>query len=81
MFNHFYGIEIAIGQIWKDLDKRVPERYLKIIEIDEERQRVRMQRVRSNGLPCPFVGATWIAAKRLRKNATGYEPVGGEKET
>lgn len=56
-------MKVEVGQIYKDRDKRVGERYFKVWAIDGEK--ARMMRVRSDGHELPFF--TRISIRRLER--------------
>ncbi len=76
MYCEYYGIEIEIGQIWKDLDKRSHDRYLKIkgTVTDSAGDGVYVRHCTKDGIEMSK-RLTRISLRRLKRNATGYEPV------
>ncbi len=58
------GIEIRIGQKWREVDPRF-SRIVDVIAIDEENQKVQIQWVRKS----------WASAKRFNNKRGGYELV------
>jgi hypothetical protein len=58
------GIEVRLGQVWRDNDRRYDIGDMTVVELDLDKQRVRVRRPTNK---------TWIALKRLRNNSTGYQ--------
>ncbi len=57
------GIEVKIGQVWRDLDKRNINRRVKVEFVNSERATVRNV----------FGGnATYIQLRRMKKGSTGW---------
>lgn len=56
------GVEVAVGQRWRDCDKRM-------------RGRVRTIDAISNGKVRMIPGRTWVSISRMYKHSTGWELV------
>jgi hypothetical protein len=63
------GIEVRIGQVWEDLDKRMRNRQRRVYAIEGEK--AVMGRVdRDTGMK------TKVSISRMHKNSTGWKLVG-----
>lgn len=58
---------VQVGQIWRDMDKRVGKRTLRVIRIEGEKA------IMENVL-CPRLRST-VSIRRVKPGATGYERV------
>ena len=73
-------IEVKVGQVWKDNDKRAGhDRLLRVVSEPDTVGKVKCQRVDHDGNPLP-VPATRIRVDRFRPTATGYVLVEQGKE-
>lgn len=69
--------KVKVGQIWKDRDKRCPNRYLRVIEVPDLNvvgARATLQPCRANG-QLISTKTTRILISRMRPSATGYDLV------
>ncbi len=64
MFNKD-GVEVKIGQVWRDCDKRTMygTRTVEVVGLNTEGEKVQVKS--SNRV-------TWISLRRMYKHATGY---------
>lgn len=78
------GIEVKIGQVWKDLDKRMGDRCVKVVELTSITDGVgRAKKVVAKAVvvPCNSYGQqtgtmrTKLSIGRMRKMSTGWELV------
>ena len=66
--------QVKVGQVWKDNDKRGPQRYIRVVSIEGDK--ATCARVMF-GTPGEFVDSpvkvkTKIALRRFRPTSTGY---------
>jgi len=61
------GIELAVGQVWRDCDKRQTNRKRRIVAIDEQAGRVQMASVDSES------PKTWISVRRMYPHSGGWD--------
>jgi hypothetical protein len=66
------GVEVKVGQVWKDLDKRM-NRHLLVLAFDGDTH-VLVSLCSAEGQRFT-ARVTRVAIKRMRKNSTGYELV------
>jgi len=59
------GIEIKVGQRWRELDKRYSSRIVEVLHIDEENKKVVIRRGRT----------TTASLRRFNGKSGGYELV------
>lgn len=59
------GIEVQVGQVWRDLDSRMTGRKVRVLAITETKARV--QSISMHG------GKTWISIRRMHRHSTGWE--------
>lgn len=69
--------EVKVGQVWKDNDKRGPDRYLKILQLIPG-ERVLVRECNKNGSMFIGVRHTEISIRRLRPTSTGYRLISEE---
>ena len=62
------GIEVKVGQIWRDLDKRMDGRTRKVIEVKDGKA-VMQSPHQPTGMK------TKVSIKRMHKSSTGWELV------
>ncbi len=58
------GIQVRVGQVWRDLDVRMGDRQLPVVIVDEVSGKACMRR-KNGSLTC-------IAIRRMHKSATGW---------
>jgi hypothetical protein len=63
------GIEVKQGQVWRDLDTRMGERYCKVTLVYDEV--ATMQRCRPNGATVTD-HLTRVKVRRMHKHSTGW---------
>ena len=64
------GIEVKVGQQWRDLDKRMKGRIRQVIQIDNGKASMRTP------YSGRLIGAiTRVAIRRMKKGSTGWELV------
>jgi hypothetical protein len=59
------GVTVKVGQVWKDLDKRMPNRLLKVVKVYGDAGKANLENV-SSGI------CSQVAIRRMHKTATGY---------
>jgi hypothetical protein len=64
-----HGVQVAVGQLWRDCDKRMNDRRRYVIEIDVQAGEVRM------GVTQYDESGTWVSVRRMHKHSTGWELV------
>jgi hypothetical protein len=66
--------DIKLGQVWKDNDPRVGDRWLKLVEFDERYAVFQVYRVEpiGNNFSKPPQKRTRIQISRLKPTKTGY---------
>jgi len=64
------GIEVKVGQVWRDLDKRMSNRQRKVIAISEDGTKVQMKHPHLESSR-----AVWVSVSRMYRHATGWELV------
>ena len=66
--------EVMVGQIWRDMDKRMGGRRCKVesLLVRNGRLCARMARVDSNNDPYPTMPRTWIWTARMRPINGGW---------
>lgn len=67
------GIEVKPGQVWRDLDKRMPNRHCKVVAV--ELAKAVMRGCHSDGselLGLSFSTTTKISICRMHKSSTGW---------
>lgn len=62
------GIEVRVGQVWRDLDKRMDGRTRKVIEVKDGKA-VMQSPHQPSGMK------TKVSIKRMHKSSTGWELV------
>jgi len=68
------GIEVARGQVWRDLDNRMGIRHAKVIEVVAGK--AKMEMCRPDGTT--YGGSTTrVAVRRMHKTSTGWALVKG----
>lgn len=60
------GIRVAIGQVWRDLDKRMHGRRVRVVALDEAGGTVQVRAVSHNKL-------SMLSVRRMHKHSTGWE--------
>lgn len=70
------GIRVAVGQVWRDLDKRMGDRVRKVVAIvDPVNGKVRMEATTGRGrFP------TVVSVRRMHKHGRGWELVASAHE-
>ena len=63
------GVVVPVGQIWRDCDKRMYNRKRVVVEIEYEKEKVRM------GTSLDDSGGTWISVRHMYPHSTGWELV------
>jgi hypothetical protein len=58
------GIEVKVGQVWRDLDKRMSGREVTVLEVKDGKARV----ARAGST----VKATRLSVERMHKSSTGW---------
>lgn len=61
---------VKVGQVWKDRDWRVKDRFLRVVFIDSTH--ATMQRCNQHGASLTH-NTTRVALKRFRPTSTGYD--------
>jgi len=61
------GIKVEIGQMWRDLDKRMSGRIRKVVALSYALNKARMQHPENEKL------ATWVSVRRMHKHSTGWQ--------
>lgn len=71
-------MEIKAGQKYKDNDKRMSDRVIEVMMIDDKTRKALCTVVSRNGAPVSGkVVSSWISIERLANRTTrGYTPVG-----
>lgn len=64
------GIRVEIGQRWRDCDKRMLGRTCYVVDIDYEKQKVKMSHTMD------AKRGTWVSVRRMYKHSTGWVLVG-----
>ena len=64
------GIEVKPGQVWRDLDKRMTYRHVKVLLVSAGRAVV--HQCHSDGREFPQRIATKISVRRMHKMSTGW---------
>lgn len=67
------GIEVKPGQVWRDLDKRIPNRHCKVVAV--EMVKAVMRECRPDGsdlLGLSLSTTTKISIHRMHKSSTGW---------
>lgn len=60
------GVEVKIGQVWRDCDKRSSYRQVIVVGMDTEKQKAQMS----------YHGRlSWVSVRRMYRHSTGYELV------
>lgn len=59
------GIEVKVGQVWRDLDKRMCNRRRKVVAIVSGKAHMKHPTIHQ--LP-----ATWVSISRMHKGSTGW---------
>ena len=67
------GIEVKPSQIWRDLNKWMTNRQVKVLDVSDGRATVRL--CISNGNPMPSLRQTKLSISRMHKSSTGWELV------
>lgn len=68
--------QVRVGQVWKDCDKRMGERYLKVMRIIKPANDIAVCLLCSaNGETLDGYMATRISIRRMKPGATGYRMV------
>jgi len=64
------GVEVAVGQIWQDLDKRCSHRRVRILEIGTGKTegKVRVRHVADQKKE----GGRWLSIRRMHNHSTGF---------
>jgi hypothetical protein len=73
-------IEVKPGQVWRDLNKRMPNRHCKVVSI--EMAKAVMRECRPDGsdlLGLSLSTTTKISIRRMHKSSTGWALVQDEK--
>lgn len=60
-----HGVEIKVGQKWRDCDKRFSDRVCEVVGVDEAAGTVELLGPRNR--------ITKVKASRMHKSSTGYE--------
>lgn len=70
------GITVLVGQVWRDLDKRMGTRFCRVVGTvsDASGERAIMKRCRQNGQTLTD-RTTMVAIRRMHKHSTGWEIV------
>lgn len=63
------GIEVKVGQVWVDLDKRMGERYMKVVALEEEKAVVMRCNIGSRIIAST---RTRLSIRRMHKSSTGW---------
>lgn len=58
------GIEVKVGQVWRDLDKRMAGREVTVLEVADGKARV--------GRAGSSIKATRLSVSRMHKSSTGW---------
>lgn len=70
------GIEVQIGQVWKDLDKRMNDRHVKVVALEDGKAVV--TRCTASGGPTVYGEVrTRLSVRRMHKHSTGWALVQG----
>ena len=64
-----HGVRVALGQRWRDCDKRMMHRVRYVVEINAKTHRVRL------GTSMDDARGSWVAIRRMHKHSTGWELV------
>lgn len=59
------GVEVRVGQVWKDLDKRMGNRQCRVVAV--ENGKAKMQSIHSEQVP-----STRVSICRMHKISTGW---------
>ena len=75
------GIEVRVGQVWRDLDRRARGRYCRVIAIDQIGPGGQffavMKRCLRHGAPSAATTRSRVAVRRMHRHSTGWELVSG----
>lgn len=63
------GIEVKVGQLWRDMDKRMGGRVVRVYAVDSE------GKATVGSWKSPSMPRTRISIKRMHKSSTGWELV------
>lgn len=63
------GVEVRIGQRWRDCDKRMNDRTCYVVELDPVKQKAKLSTSRDGSR------GTWVSVRRMYKHSTGWELV------
>ncbi|MBK4735922.1 hypothetical protein [Noviherbaspirillum pedocola] len=64
------GVQVCVGQVWRDLDERMGNRQCRVEAVDEINGKATMRSVHS-----PTKPATKVAIRRMRRGSAGWELV------
>lgn len=73
-------IEVEVGQIWQDCDKRQTGRYAKVLSIQGGLAKCLRVKWGESGWVPATERATYVSVSRMRPTASGYKLVGPIEE-